>query len=126
MPVKSRSSCRIEVEELLRLAEQADSEKIPDGMDIPQELCRRQDRLQAIAEAKAKIEERATQRYAQEQKEHEEKLAARKAKADKNGKNPRGRGPNRQRRDLAKKTSQFDGRRIPYHAVLRQGFCPVL
>jgi transposase len=90
---KIEKQLQAEVEELLRLAEQADSEKIPDGMDIPQELCRRQDRLQAIAEAKAKIEERAAQRYAQEQKEHEEKIAARKAKADKTGKNPRGRGP---------------------------------
>jgi hypothetical protein len=62
-------------------------------MDIPEELCRRQDRLQAIAAAKAKIEERAAQRYAQEQKEHEEKIAARQAKADKTGKKPRGRGP---------------------------------
>jgi len=61
-------------------------------MDIPEELCRRQDRLQAIAAAKAKIEERAAQRYAQEQKEHEEKIAARQVKADKTGKKPRGRG----------------------------------
>ena len=36
--------------------------RIPDGMDIPQELSRRQDRLQAIAEAKTKIEERAARR----------------------------------------------------------------
>jgi transposase len=90
---KIEKQLQAEVEELLGLAEQADSEKIPDGMDIPQELCRRQDRLQAIAEAKAKIEERAAQRYAQEQKEHEEKIATRKAKSDKTGKKPRGRGP---------------------------------
>jgi transposase len=90
---KIEQQLRAEVEELICLAEQADSEKIPDGMNIPQEVCRRQDRLQAIAEAKAKIEERAAQRYAQEQKEHEEKIAARQAKADKTGKKPRGRGP---------------------------------
>jgi hypothetical protein len=36
-----------EVNELIRLAEQADTEEIPDGMDIPQELRRRQDRLNA-------------------------------------------------------------------------------
>jgi hypothetical protein len=90
---KIEKQLQAEVEELIRLAEKADSEKIPDGMDIPQELSRRQDRLQAIAEAKAKIEERAAQRYAQEQKEHEEKIAARKAKAEKTGKKPRGRGP---------------------------------
>ena len=90
---KIEKQLQAEVEKLLRLAEQADLEKIPDGMDIPQELCRRQDRLQAIAEAKAKIEGRAAQRYAQEQKEHEKKIAAHRAKADKTGKNPRGRDP---------------------------------
>jgi transposase len=90
---KIEQQLRAEVEELIRLGEEADSEKLPDGMDIPQELCRRQDRLQAIAEAKAKIEERAAQRYAQEQKEHEAKIAARQAKADKTGKKPRGRDP---------------------------------
>lgn len=90
---KIEQQLRAEVEELIRLGEVADSEKNPDEMDIPKELCRRQNRLQAIAEAKAKIEERAAQRYAQEQKEHEEKIATRQAKADKTGKKPRGRGP---------------------------------
>ena len=90
---KIEKQLQAEVEELIRLAEKADSEKIPDGMDIPQELSRRRDRLQAIAEAKAKIEERATQRYAQEKKEHEQKIAARQAKEKETGKKPRGRDP---------------------------------
>jgi transposase len=82
-----------EVKELLRLAEQADSEEIPDGMDIPEELCRRQDRLEAITQAKVIIEERAAQRHAQEQKEYEDKVAERRAKAKDTGKKPRGRDP---------------------------------
>lgn len=82
-----------EVDELIRLAEQTDSEEVPDEMDIPEELCRRQDRLAAIAQAKAIIEERAAQRYALEQKEYEEKDAARLAKAEAAGKKPRGRDP---------------------------------
>ena len=90
---KIEQQLQAEVEELIRLAEQADSEKIPDGMDIPKELRRRQDRLQAIAEAKTKIEERVAERYAREQKEHEEKLAARQEKAEATGKKPRGRNP---------------------------------
>ena len=90
---KIEKQLQAEVEELIRLAEKADSEKIPDGMDIPQELSRRRDRLQAIAEAKAKIEERAAQRYAQEKKEHEQKIAARQAKEKETGKKPRGRDP---------------------------------
>ncbi len=82
-----------EVNELIRLAEQADTEENPDGMDIPQELRRRQDRLNAIAQAKATIEERAAQRYAQEQQEYEEKATARRAKAEASGKKPRGPEP---------------------------------
>ena len=70
---KLEQQLQAEVEELIRLAEQADTEELPDEMDIPEELCRRQDRLEAIAEAKAKIEERAAQRCAQEQKEYERK-----------------------------------------------------
>jgi transposase len=45
-----------EVQELLRLAEQADGVNTPDGMSIPEELERRELRLAAIAAAKAKIE----------------------------------------------------------------------
>jgi transposase len=90
---KLEQQLQAEVKELLRLAEQADSEEIPDGMDIPEELCRRQDRLDAIVRAKAIIEERAAQRYTQEQKEYEEKVGKRRAKAKDTGKKPRGRDP---------------------------------
>jgi transposase len=90
---KLEKQLQAEVEELIRLAEKADSEKVPEGMDIPKELCRRQDRLKIIAEAKVKIEERAAERYTREQKEHEEKLAARQKKAEATGKKPRGAEP---------------------------------
>ena len=90
---KIEQQLQAEVDELMRLAEQADSEEIPEGMDIPEELARRRDRLGAIAQAKVKIEERAAQRYAQEQKEHEDKVAERRAKAEATGKKPRGREP---------------------------------
>lgn len=71
---KLEKQLQAEVQELMRLAEKADSEKTPDGMDIPEELSRRQDRLAAIAGAKEKIEQRAAERYAQEKQEHEEKV----------------------------------------------------
>jgi transposase len=90
---KLEQQLKAEVKELLRLAEQADSEEIPDEIDIPEELCRRQDRLDAIAQAKATIEERAAQRYVQEQKEYEEKVAERRAKAEAAGTKARGREP---------------------------------
>jgi transposase len=90
---KLEQQLKAEVDKLIRLAEQADSEEIPEGMDIPDELCRRQDRLDAIAQAKMKIEERAAQRYVQERKEYEEKIANRRAKAETTGKKPRGPAP---------------------------------
>ena len=70
---KLEKQLQAEFQELMRLAEKADSEKIPDGMDIPEELSRRQDRLTAIAEAKEKIEQRAVERYALEQQEYDKK-----------------------------------------------------
>ena len=83
---KLEQQLRAEVDELIRLAEQTDSEEISDEMDIPEELCRRQGRLAAIAQAKAIIEDRAAQRYALEQKEYDEKVALRLAKAEATGK----------------------------------------
>jgi hypothetical protein len=124
---KLEQQLQAEVQELLRLAEQADAEEIPDEMDIPEELCRRQDRLNAIARAKAIIEERAAQRFAQEQKEYEEKVAKRRAKAEDTGKKPRGRDPKPPTPGPRKKrSSQSDRRRIPHHAVFGQGICPGL
>src|SRR5665213_3529939 len=74
-------------------AEAADKADIPDGMSIPDELARREDRLQKIAEARAKIEARAKERFAREQAEHEAKLAVRKAKTASTGKKPSGKPP---------------------------------
>jgi len=82
-----------EIEELLRKANKADNEDLPEGMNIPEELVRRESRLEAIAAAKAEIERRAAERSAKEQKEHRAKLAARKAKQNSTGKKPRGRTP---------------------------------
>ena len=89
---KLEQQLQAEVNELMHLAEQADTEH-PEEMDIPEELHRRQDRLNAIAKAKATIEERAAKRHAQEQKEYEEKATARREKAEASGKKPRGPEP---------------------------------
>lgn len=56
-----------EVIELLKKAESAGQSDLPDGMNIPEELERREKRLAAIAEAKAKLEQRAAERHALEQ-----------------------------------------------------------
>jgi hypothetical protein len=82
-----------EAQELMRLAEEADTTSLPREMDIPEELKRREQRLERIAAAKAEIEERARQRFEKEQAEYEQKLARRKAKEESTGKKPGGRPP---------------------------------
>ena len=82
-----------EVAKLMELAEAADSQKIPDGMNLPEEITRRKDRLKAIAEAKVKIEARAKERFEQEQADYQAKVDRREAKSNDSGKPPRGRAP---------------------------------
>ena len=84
---------KAEVQELLALAAEADGANVPDGMSVPEELKRREDRLAAIAAAKGKIEARAAERYAREQADYQAKLAAREAKAAASGKKPGGKAP---------------------------------
>lgn len=84
-----------EIERLLRMAEKADQADVPDGMDIPQELARRETRLQAIAEAKERIRIREQQRIAQEQAAHDRQMAERAAREQRTGKKAKGRKPKR-------------------------------
>jgi transposase len=84
---------KAEVAELLARAEAADQIDAPDGMSIPDELARREKRLAKLAEARAKIEARAKERFEREKAEHEAKLAARQAKAETTGKKPGGKPP---------------------------------
>ena len=90
---KIEAQLKAEVAELLAKAEAADAAEVPEGMSIPEELARREERLRKIAEAKAKIEERAKERYQRELAEHEAKLAARAAKTAATGKKPGGKPP---------------------------------
>jgi transposase len=84
---------KAEVAELLAKAEAADRADLPDGLSIPDELGRREERLAKLAEARATIEARARERFEREQAEHRAKLAARDAKAEATGKKPRGKPP---------------------------------
>jgi transposase len=84
---------KAEVAELMAKAEAADQADVPDGMSIPKELARREQRLAAIAKAKAMIEARAKERHAREQAEHDAKMAQRAAKTAATGKTPGGRPP---------------------------------
>jgi transposase len=91
--VKREAQLQQEVQELLALAEAADTANIPDGMRLPKELQLREDRLAAMAAAKAKIATRAAQRYAREKAEFDEKMRKRQAKAKETGKKPGGKPP---------------------------------
>ena len=82
-----------QIAELLAKAEDADSTPLQDGLSIPEEIRRREDRLAKLKEAKQAIEERAAQRFEKEQAEHLEKLAEREAKEKASGKKPSGKKP---------------------------------
>jgi transposase len=81
---KIEAQLKAEVVELLAKAEAADQADIPDGMSLPEELARREKRLETLAAARRTIEARAKERFEREQTEYETKAAA-------TGKNPRGR-----------------------------------
>ena len=90
---KIEAQLQAEVQELLALAEAADQSSVPDGVSLPDEITRREDRLAAIATAKAKIKARAQERFEREQADYEAKMAARAAKEEASGKKPGGRTP---------------------------------
>jgi transposase len=90
---KIEAQLKAEVADLLGRAEAADQADIPDGMQVPEELARREKRLAEIARAKAVIEARAKERHARERAEYEARVAEREAKAAQTGKKPGGRAP---------------------------------
>jgi transposase len=89
---KIEAQLREEVQTLMALAEKADRAGVPDGMDVPAEIARREQRLKAIDAAKAQIEQRARERLEAQQQEHQAKLERRQAQRDA-GKKPRGKDP---------------------------------
>lgn len=90
---KLEKQLRKEVQELMRMAEQADVADQAKGMDIPAELERREDRLKALGEAKAQLVQRAAEREKVEKAEYETKMKRREAKRKKTGQKPRGPKP---------------------------------
>lgn len=80
-----------EIDELFRLAEEAD--QVSNKIDIDDEVGRRQEKLRNLAKAKAVIEARAAERHAQEQAEYDEKMADRTQKEKRTGKKTPGRTP---------------------------------
>lgn len=89
---KLEAQLREEVQALLKKAADVDQEELADGIDLPAEIARREDRLKALAEAKSKIAERVKERDEQALKDYQEKLARREALRAA-GKKPRGKEP---------------------------------
>ncbi len=81
-----------EVETLLHKSQTEAGESFGD-IDIPQELQRRQERLEKIAQVKSEIEARAQARYDQEKAEYEAKLRERAAKEKARGRKLGGKKP---------------------------------
>lgn len=89
---KLEAQVRDEVQALLQRAAQTDAADARDDLDLPDELARREQRLQALAEAKAQIAERVKPRDEQAQKEYQDKLDRRAAQRQA-GKKPKGPEP---------------------------------
>jgi transposase len=82
-----------QITQLLQKAEDADSTPLQDGLTIPEEIKRREDRIAKLSEAKQAMEARAKERLIEEQAAYQEKLAARQAREQSTGKKPRGKAP---------------------------------
>lgn len=89
---KLEAQLREEVQFLLNKAAQTDEQESENDIDLPAEITRREQRLEALAAAKAKIAERVQARDQQAQKDFDEKVARRQAQ-QKAGQKPRGREP---------------------------------
>ena len=91
--VKQIQLAEDQIAQLLQKAEDADTTPLQDGLTIPVEIKRRQDRLAKLHEAKAAMESRAKQRLIEEQAAYQEKLATRQTKEQTTGKKPTGKAP---------------------------------
>jgi transposase len=82
----------LEVEQLLAQAKAADNQPREEGLKVAQELARRQNRQQALKQARAVIEERARERARAEREEFERKQQERRQR-EAQGRNMRGPKP---------------------------------
>src|SRR3981189_2744022 len=90
---KIEAQLKAEVAELLARAEAADKADVPDGMSIPEELARREERLWKLRCAGAKIEARAKERYEREKARQETGMPGRASWAGALGKKTGGKPP---------------------------------
>lgn len=81
-----------EVEKLVAKAEERDKRPLDEGLSIPKEIQRREDRIARLEEARNVIEQRYKEELEEKQKTYEAKMSQRK-QARESGKKPRGRAP---------------------------------
>lgn len=113
----------LEIAELMAKAEQADATPLQDGLTIPDEIQRRQERKARLARAKAEIEARAHARFVAEQADYTEKPARREA-LQAEGKPARGRPPGRPRRRPGFPRHRKTGLPADWRAVCRPKIGP--
>lgn len=82
-----------EINQLLALGKKQDEIESHSKIDIPEEIKRREDRLEKIIAAKKVIEQRRKEAYDQEKKEYDQKQKNRKNYEVQTGKKPRGKEP---------------------------------
>ena len=90
---KIKAQLEVEVKERLARAEAADQEPLPEGLSLPAELARREERLAAIQQAKTQIEASAAERDAREKADFDAKIKPREQKTARSGKKPGGKPP---------------------------------
>jgi hypothetical protein len=82
-----------QIEQLLAKAQEADRTPLAEGLSVPEEIRRRQDRIAKLKEAVVVIRERTQARRAQELAAYQSKVEARASQEAATGKKPRGRAP---------------------------------
>lgn len=90
---KLQEQLEAEVKVLMQKANDTDNSDENDGMDIPEEIGRREDRIAVIKEAKEKIEQRSKEHYDKAKKLYDEKMNKRKEKEKLTGKKTKGKTP---------------------------------
>jgi len=115
-----------DIETLMKRAEEADTSPLPEDMDVPKELKRRQDRLAVIGKAKQEIQARAKARYTQEKAEYDEKVAKREQHRSETGKKMGGKAPQApseepQAKDQVSLTDE-ESRIMPTHHGFEQAY----
>ena len=84
--IKLQKQLEDEVKYLMAKANEIDNKDESTGINIPQEISRREDRLKVIKDAISKIETRANERYENDKKVYDDKIEYRKEKEKLTGK----------------------------------------